>query len=119
MPEPVAIHVCSGQGGQHSAVFDLVASCPEAELVFAASAVLGQDPRRFVRGAAPADLFSDLFGQILCCTQAPAAWAALDAGRPVREQKSRNALSCSCRRRSDVHPRRRLPQTAPPRPGHS
>jgi [acyl-carrier-protein] S-malonyltransferase len=66
-------------------MFDLVANCPETEPVFAAAAgVLGQDPRRFVREAAPADLFSDRFGQILCCTQALAAWAVLDIGRPAR-----------------------------------
>jgi [acyl-carrier-protein] S-malonyltransferase len=77
--------LCSGQGGQHPAMFDLVAICPLAEPVFAAAAgVLGQDPRRFVREAAPADLFSDRFGQILCCTQALAVWAVLDAGRPAR-----------------------------------
>jgi [acyl-carrier-protein] S-malonyltransferase len=59
-------------------MFDLVADCPEAELVFAAAAaVLGRDPRSFVKEAAPADLFSDLSGQILCCAQALAAWAAL------------------------------------------
>jgi len=77
--------LCSGQGLQHPAMFDLVASCPEAEPVFAAAAeVLGQDPRRFVREAAPADLFSDLSAQILCCTQALAAWAALGTARPAR-----------------------------------
>ena len=84
MPEPVAI-LCSGQGGQHPAMFDLIASCPEAEPVFAAAAeVLGQDPRRFVREAARPDLFSDLSAQILCCTQALAAWAALGTVRPAR-----------------------------------
>jgi [acyl-carrier-protein] S-malonyltransferase len=77
--------LCSGQGGQHAAMFDLVANCPEAEPVFAAAAgVLGQDPRRFVREVAPADLFSDLSGQILCCTQALAAWTALGTVRPAR-----------------------------------
>jgi [acyl-carrier-protein] S-malonyltransferase len=77
--------LCSGQGGQYPGMFDLVADCPEAEPIFAAAAsVLGQDPRRFVREAAPADLFSDLSGQILCCTQALAAWAALGTARPVR-----------------------------------
>lgn len=30
MPDLVAI-LCSGQGGQHPAMFDLVANCPEAE----------------------------------------------------------------------------------------
>jgi [acyl-carrier-protein] S-malonyltransferase len=77
--------LCSGQGAQHPAMFDLVANCPEAEPVFAAAAdALGQDPRRFVREAAPADLFSDFSGQILCCTQAFAAWAALGTVRPAR-----------------------------------
>jgi [acyl-carrier-protein] S-malonyltransferase len=66
-------------------MFDLVADCPEAEPIFAAAAgTLGQDPRRFVREAAAADLFSDLSGQILCCAQALAAWAALGAARPAR-----------------------------------
>ena len=84
MPDLVAI-LCSGQGGEHSAMFDLVADCPEAEPVFAVAAgVLGQDPRRFVREAAPADLFSDRSGQILCCTQAAAVWAALGSDRPTR-----------------------------------
>jgi len=81
----LAAILCSGQGGQHPAMFDLVGNCPEAEPVFAAAArVLGQDPRRFVREAAPADLYSDLSGQILCCTQALAAWAALGTVRPAR-----------------------------------
>src|ERR1700677_3764569 len=84
MPNVIAI-LCSGQGGQHPAMFDLVANSPEAEPVFIAAAeVLGQDPRRFVREAAPADLFSDFSGQILCCTQALAAWAALGTTRPAR-----------------------------------
>ena len=84
MPELVAI-LCSGQGAQHPAMFDLVANCPEAEPVFAAAAaVLGRDPRRFVKEATPADLFSDFSGQILCCTQAFAAWTALGAVRPAR-----------------------------------
>jgi [acyl-carrier-protein] S-malonyltransferase len=77
--------LCSGQGGQHPGMFDLVADCPEAEPIFAVAAgVLGQDPRPFVRKAASADLFSDFSGQILCCTQALAAWAALGAARPAR-----------------------------------
>jgi [acyl-carrier-protein] S-malonyltransferase len=84
MPNLVVI-LCSGQGGQHPAMFDLVADCPEAEPVFAAAAaVLGRDPRSFVKEAAPEDLFSDLSGQILCCAQALAAWAALGTVRPAR-----------------------------------
>ena len=84
MPDVVAI-LCSGQGGQHTAMFNLVANCPEAEPIFAAATgVLRQDPRRFVQEAAPATLFSDFSGQILCCTQALAAWAALGTARPAR-----------------------------------
>ena len=84
MPDLVAI-LCSGQGSQHPAMFDLVANCPEAEPVFAAAAaVWGRDPRTFVKEAAPADLFSDFTGQILCCAQALAAWAALGTVRPAR-----------------------------------
>src|SRR6202453_3866811 len=84
MPNLIAI-LCSGQGGQHPAMFDLLANCPEAEPVFAAAAgALGQDPRRFVEQTPPADLFSDFTGQILCCAQALAAWAALGTIRPAR-----------------------------------
>jgi len=84
MRRPVAI-LCSGQGGQHSGMFDLVANCPAAEPVFiAASQQLGQDPRQFVREAGTTDLFSDRAGQILCCTQALAIWAGLTTARPAR-----------------------------------
>jgi [acyl-carrier-protein] S-malonyltransferase len=77
--------LCSGQGGQHPGMFDLVAEAPEAGPVFAAAtAVLGQDPRRFVRESEPAALFSDRYGQFLCCTRALAAWAALGSARPAR-----------------------------------
>ena len=83
MHRPVAI-LCSGQAGQHSAMFDLFANSPAAEPVFvAASELLGEDPRRFVRRAPEADLFTDRVAQILCCTQALAAWAGLDTARPA------------------------------------
>jgi [acyl-carrier-protein] S-malonyltransferase len=83
--ESLVAILCSGQGSQHPAMFDLVANCPEAEPIFTTAAeVLGQDPRRFVREAAPADLFSDRSGQILCCTQALAARAALGMAWPAR-----------------------------------
>ena len=84
MPNLIAI-LCSGQGSQHPAMFDLVENCPEAEPVFAAAAeVLGQDPRRFVREAARAEVFSNRSGQILCCTQALATRAALGMTWPTR-----------------------------------
>jgi len=84
MRRPIAI-LCSGQGSQHSGMFDLFADCPAAEPVFiAATEQLGKDPRHFVRDAAPEVLFADRAGQVLCCTQALAAWAGLDKARPVQ-----------------------------------
>jgi [acyl-carrier-protein] S-malonyltransferase len=84
MAATVAI-LCSGQGRQHSRMFDLVANCPDAEPIFAVAAgILGTDPRHFVREAARSELFSDFSGQILCCTQALAVWAALGTVRPAR-----------------------------------
>jgi [acyl-carrier-protein] S-malonyltransferase len=70
--------LCSGQGGQHRAMFTLTGAAPEAAHVFEAAAdVLGQDPRRFVQTADDAALFANRAGQILCCTQALAARAIL------------------------------------------
>jgi [acyl-carrier-protein] S-malonyltransferase len=84
MPDLVAI-LCPGQGRQHPAMFSLVADSQEAEPIFAVAAgILGKDPRRYVLEATPAELFSDLSGEILCCTQALAVWAALGASRPAR-----------------------------------
>ena len=78
--------LCSGQGGQHRDMFRLVGDVPEAALVFEAATHLldGIDPRRFVREAAEAALFANHTGQVLCCTQALAAWAMLGDGRPDR-----------------------------------
>jgi [acyl-carrier-protein] S-malonyltransferase len=76
--------LCSGQGTQHPGMFDLPADCPAAAPVFSAAAgLLGKDPRQYVREAGPT-LFDDRIGQLLCCTQALAAWTALDAARPQR-----------------------------------
>jgi [acyl-carrier-protein] S-malonyltransferase len=76
--------LCSGQGGQHAGMFDLFTDCAAVEPIFAAASdLLGKDPRRMVRAADPA-LFEDRIGQILCSTQALAAWAALGAARPAR-----------------------------------
>ncbi len=78
MRGPVAI-LCSGQGGQHRDMFALTGTLPEAEPVFAAAAAHlgGIDPRDFVRDADDAALFANKAGQLLCCTQAIAAWTAL------------------------------------------
>ena len=85
MSGPVAI-LCSGQGGQHRDMFALLDEVPEAAPVFAAAAAVldGVDPRRFVREADDAALFGNRAGQVLCCTQALAAWAMLGAARPSR-----------------------------------
>jgi [acyl-carrier-protein] S-malonyltransferase len=75
---------CSGQGYQGAGMFDLLADATEAEPVFeAAKSVLGgKDPRRLVREASNDDLHTDKLGQILCCTQAMAAWTVLKAKVP-------------------------------------
>ncbi len=85
MSDPVAI-LCSGQGGQHREMFAWLGDVPEAEPVFAAAAGVldGVDPRRFVRDSNDDVLFGNHAGQILCCTQALAAWAMLGAARPSR-----------------------------------
>jgi [acyl-carrier-protein] S-malonyltransferase len=65
-------------------MFDLLADAPAAAPVFeAAKFVLdGKDPRQLVREASSDDLHADKVGQILCCTQAMAAWAVLSAKTP-------------------------------------
>lgn len=76
------VFLCSGQGGQHAEMFDLIADDPAAAPVFAAAtSVLGPDPRDFVRQAGAA-MFEGPAAQILCCTQALAAWAVLGASQP-------------------------------------
>jgi len=76
--------LCSGQGAQGPGMFDLLADAPEAAAVFeAAKAALdGRDPRDLVRHAGEDELHADQAGQILCCTQAMAAWAVLGDAVP-------------------------------------
>jgi [acyl-carrier-protein] S-malonyltransferase len=76
--------LCSGQGYQGADMFNLLADAPAATPVFeAAKFVLdGKDPRQLVREAGNDDLHTDKVGQILCCTQAMAAWAVLSAKAP-------------------------------------
>ena len=76
MSAPTAI-LCSGQGTQHAGMFDLVAQAPEAGPILAAARgeLAGTNPQEFVRAADAATLFSNRTGQVLCCTQALAAWA--------------------------------------------
>jgi [acyl-carrier-protein] S-malonyltransferase len=84
MTRIVAI-LCSGQGVQHRHMFELFGDCPASQTVFrAATEELGSDPRQFVRAAEPEVLFANVPGQILCCTQALAAWAAISGALPIR-----------------------------------
>jgi [acyl-carrier-protein] S-malonyltransferase len=70
--------LCSGQGVQHPEMFALTGDAPQAAGVFAAAgAALGGDPRSFVREADEAAIHANAAGQILCVTQALAAFAAL------------------------------------------
>jgi [acyl-carrier-protein] S-malonyltransferase len=66
-------------------MFAMLGKVPDADAVFAAAAPFldRTDPRRFVREADDAALFSNHAGQILCCTQALAAWAMLGDARPA------------------------------------
>jgi [acyl-carrier-protein] S-malonyltransferase len=76
--------LCSGQGAQNAAMFDLVAEAPEAAPVFAAAkAVLGgQDPRDIVRKASSEETHKNKLGQILCCTLTIAVWAVIRESVP-------------------------------------
>jgi [acyl-carrier-protein] S-malonyltransferase len=76
--------LCSGQGYQDADMFYLLADAPEAGPVFKRARLIldGQDPREFVRRATEDALHADKVGQILCCTQAVAAWAVLSAKLP-------------------------------------
>ena len=79
--------LCSGQGSQGPGMFDLLADAPQAAAVFAAAASVlgGRDPRVIVHEASADELHGNKIGQILCCTQAMAAWAVLDGSvsRPL------------------------------------
>src|SRR6187200_3208517 len=70
--------LCSGQGRQHSGMFDLTAEVADAEPLFAqAKGLLGTDPRALVRTATGDVLHHNRSGQILCTLQALAAAVAL------------------------------------------
>ena len=87
---------CSGQGYQGADMFDLLADAPEAGPVFerARRVLGGEDPRELVRRVTNDALHADKVGQILCCTQAMAAWAVLSAKLP-RRSWSRATASAS------------------------
>ena len=76
--------LCSGQGPQGRGMFDVLASAAEAAPVFkAATAALGgKDPRKLVESGTDAELHGNKVAQILCCTQALAAWAVIESAVP-------------------------------------
>ena len=71
--------LCSGQGLQGPAMFDLVAGAPEAESIFvaAAAALGGRDPREIVASGGDDAIHANATAQVLCCAQALATWAVL------------------------------------------
>lgn len=71
--------LCSGQGRQHPAMFNLTGEVAAAEPLFgqAASLLGGIDPRALVRAATGAELHHNRIGQVLCTLQALAAATAL------------------------------------------
>ena len=71
--------LCSGQGAQNAAMFSLLADAPDAAPVFAAARRVlgGTDPRDLVQRVGDDAIHADKAGQILCCTQAMAAWAMI------------------------------------------
>jgi len=76
--------LCSGQGYQSAHMFDLLVDAPEADPIFRHARLVldGDDPREFVRRATPDAMHTDKVGQILCSTQAMAAWAVLSTTAP-------------------------------------
>lgn len=77
--------LCSGQGAQRADMFELTGTAPQADALFAhAGRLLGDDPRNWVRTAAPDALRENRAAQILCTVQALAAAALLDAAWPRR-----------------------------------
>ncbi|MBW7965070.1 acyltransferase domain-containing protein [Bradyrhizobium sp. BR 10261] len=70
--------LCGGQGTLSDTIFDLVADQPAAEPVFAAAAaLLGADPREFVRTRSADELSANHSSQILTVTSALAIHACI------------------------------------------
>lgn len=77
--------LCSGQGRQHPGMFSLTGDAPEAGALFAhAAALLGCDPRSWVRSAGEGALHQDRTAQLLCTLQALSAAAVLADLLPQR-----------------------------------
>ncbi|MFV3074974.1 ACP S-malonyltransferase [Niveispirillum fermenti] len=69
--------LCSGQGGQHAGMLDVLAGEPATQRIFDRAAAAGwDDPRRLVAGD-PARLTRNRVAQPLLCLVQAAAWAAL------------------------------------------
>jgi [acyl-carrier-protein] S-malonyltransferase len=65
-------------------MFTQTGECASGQSVFdEAAAILGEDPRQWVRAATQTQLYANRTAQLLCCTQALAAWAALDLQRTL------------------------------------
>lgn len=70
--------LCGGQGTLSDKIFDLVADRPAAESVFAAAtACLGEDPRKFIRTRSADELSANHASQILTVTSALAIHACI------------------------------------------
>ena len=71
--------LCSGQGAQGPGMFALTERAAPAQRIFAAAArvLQGTDPRSLVGSLPREELYANLQGQVLCCTQALAAWSSL------------------------------------------
>ncbi|WP_175797664.1 malonate decarboxylase subunit epsilon [Burkholderia ambifaria] len=77
--------LCSGQGAQRADMFELTGALPQVDALFAhAGRLLGDDPRNWVRHAAPDALHENRAAQLLCTLQALAAAALLDTVWPRR-----------------------------------
>jgi len=71
--------LCSGQGAQGPGMFALTEGAAPAQRVFTAAArvLQGTDPRSLAGSLPREALYANLQGQVLCCTQALAAWSSL------------------------------------------
>jgi [acyl-carrier-protein] S-malonyltransferase len=75
--------LCSGQGRQTQAMFDLFANAPDGEPIFAAASdLLGDDPRRFIHRVDDAALHDNRASQLLCVTRALVAHSCLASALP-------------------------------------
>lgn len=75
--------LCSGQGNQHRAMFDLLASNSDASAVLqSAAAFFGCHPAEYLERLSDAELFQNLHAQPLIAVLQMAAWAGLRGQLP-------------------------------------